>query len=266
MQEKRISEQGLSLSYRVTGNGEPVVLLHGFGEDSKIWDSLIPGLEKSYRLIIPDISGSGQSTRDDYSGVSMDSIAEEVNTILEKEGVESCSMIGHSMGGYAALAYAEKFQGKLKGLGLFHSSVYADSDEKKSGRKKNIEFIQKHGSAKFLEQAIPNLFSDQTKKEKPELVSRMVAEYSTLSPDALAAYTAAMMIRPDRSEVLKKFPHPVLLIIGEYDTAVPMEQSLKMCRIADFAYIYIATHSGHLGMLEEPEFCLKSIQDFLSGK
>ena len=65
---------------------------------------------------------------------------------------------------------------------------------------------------------------------------------------------------------VKNFQNPVLLIIGEYDTAIPIEQSLKLCRIADFAYIYIAAHSGHLGMLEEPEFCLKAMQDFLSGK
>jgi len=74
-----------------------------------------------------------------------------------------------------------------------------------------------------------------------------------------------MKDRPDRSEVLKKFQNPVLLIIGEFDTAIPIEQSLKMCKIADFAYIYIGARSGHMGMLEEPEFCLKAIRDFLSG-
>ena len=74
-----------------------------------------------------------------------------------------------------------------------------------------------------------------------------------------------MRDRPDRTEVLKKFQHPVLLIIGEFDTAVPIEQSLKLCKIAEFAYIYIGAHSGHLGMLEEPEYCLKAIRDFLSG-
>lgn len=265
MQEKNLTDKNVSIFYRDTGSGEPVVLIHGFGEDSRIWDTMIPHLEKDYRLIVPDIVGSGRSTGS-TDGITMETIAADINKVLEKENIKSCHMIGHSMGGYVTLAFAEKFPEKLNGLGLFHSTVYADSEEKKSGRLKNIEFIRKHGSAKFLEQATPNLFADRTKKERPELIREMIELYSNFSPSSLVAYTEAMMNRPDRSEILKKFPKPVLLIIGEFDTAIPIEQSLKMCRIADFAYIYIAAHSGHLGMLEEPEFCLKSMQDFLSGK
>lgn len=264
MQEKNLGVNDGSVFYRVTGTGEPVVLIHGFGEDSRIWDTMIPHLEKDYQLIIPDIVGSGRS-KGNTDGTSMETIAGDINTILENEKIQSCHMIGHSMGGYVTLAFAEKYPEKLKGLGLFHSTVYADSEEKKSARQKNIEFIQKHGSAKFLEQATPNLFAERTKTERPELIREMIERYSNFSSSSLVAYTAAMMNRPDRSEVLRNFPKPVLLIIGEFDTAIPIEQSLKMCRIADFAYIYIAAHSGHLGMLEEPEFCLKSMQDFLSG-
>lgn len=265
MQEKNLKIKDSSIYYRITGNGEPVVLIHGFGEDSSIWDGLIGQLESNYRLIIPDLVGSGRSTGN-TNGISMESMAEDVNTLLESENVNSCYMIGHSMGGYITLAFAEKYAGKLKGLGLFHSTAYADSDEKKGARKKNIDFIEKHGSAKFLEPATRNLFSEKTKTEKPELVEELVERYRNFSAASLVAYTEAMMNRADRTEVLKNFQKPVLLIIGEYDTAIPIEQSLKLCRIADFAYIYIAAHSGHLGMLEEPEFCLGAIKDFLSGK
>lgn len=260
-----MQDKDSSIYYRTTGTGEAVVLIHGFGEDSSIWDGLIPQLQNDYRLIIPDLVGSGRSTGT-TDNLSMESMADDVNRLLDNEKVESCYMIGHSMGGYITLAFAEKFSEKLKGLGLFHSTAFADSEEKKAGRKKNIDFIQKHGSKKFLEQANPNLFSDHTKKEKPQLVKEFVDRHSNFSPSSLVAYTEAMMNRPDRTEVLKKFQNPVLLIMGEYDTAIPIEQSLKLCRIADFAYIYIAAHSGHLGMLEEPEFCLKAMQDFLSGK
>jgi pimeloyl-ACP methyl ester carboxylesterase len=260
-----MQEKDSSIYYRTAGEGETVILIHGFGEDSSIWDGLIPHLQNDYRLIVPDLVGSGRSTGN-TDAISMESMAEDINRLLESEEIESCYMIGHSMGGYITLAFAEKFPGKLKGLGLFHSTAYADSDEKKVGRKKNIDFIEKHGSAKFLEQANPNLFSDQSKKEKPQLVKEFIDRHSNFSSSSLVAYTEAMMNRADRTEVLKSFQNPVLLIIGEHDTAIPIEQSLKLCRIADFAYIYIAAHSGHLGMLEEPEFCLKAMQDFLSGK
>lgn len=264
MQEHAMIEKDLSLFYRIAGKGEPVVLIHGFGEHSAIWDGLAGELSKDYKLIIPDLTGSGRSTGN-MESVSMDSLAEQINKILKKENIDICYMIGHSMGGYITLAFAEKYAGKLKGLGLFHSTVFADSEEKKAGRLKNIEFIRKHGSAKFLEQATPNLFSEYTKENHPGLIDETISRYSNFSPTALVAYTEAMKDRPDRSEVLINFQQPVLLIIGEFDTAIPIEQSLKMCKIADFAYIYIGARSGHLGMLEEPEFCLKAIRDFLSG-
>ena len=264
MQEHAMIEKDLSLFYRIFGKGEPVVLIHGFGEHSAIWDGLTDELSKDYKLIIPDLTGSGRSTGK-LESLSMDNMAEHINQILKKENIDKCYMIGHSMGGYITLAFAEKYAYKLKGLGLFHSTVFADSDEKKAGRLKNIEFIRKHGSAKFLEQATPNLFSEYTKQNHPGLIEETINLYSNFSATALIAYTQAMKDRPDRSEVLKKFQNPVLLIIGEFDTAIPIEQSLKMCKIADFAYIYIGARSGHMGMLEEPEFCLKAIRYFLSG-
>jgi pimeloyl-ACP methyl ester carboxylesterase len=264
MQEHALIEKDLSLYYRIAGDGEPVVLLHGFGEDSTIWDTMIGELSKDYKLIVPDLAGSGRSTGK-MEDISMSSLAEQIIPILAKEKIDSCYMIGHSMGGYITLAFAEKYPEKLKGFGLFHSTAFADSDEKKSVRNKNIEFIKKHGSDKFLQQAIPNLFSEYSKTNLPELVDELMERYKNFSPTALVAYTEAMRDRPDRTEVLRNFNKPVLLIIGEFDTAIPIEQSMKLCKIADFAYIYIGARSGHMGMLEEPEFCLKAVRDFLSG-
>src|ERR1044072_7106334 len=152
MQEHALIEKDLSLFYRIVGKGEPVILVHGFAEDGSIWDGLADELGKEYAVIIPDLAGSGRSTGS-MEQVSMDSMAEQINMILEKEKIASCIMIGHSMGGYITLAFAEKFPEKLKGLGLFHSTAFADSDEKKAARNKNVEFIKKNGSAKFIEQA-----------------------------------------------------------------------------------------------------------------
>lgn len=264
MQEHALIEKDLSLFYRIKGQGEPVILIHGFAEDGSIWDVMMTELSKDYRVIVPDLAGSGRSAGN-MENISMGTMAEHINLILKKENIESCFMIGHSMGGYITLAFADKYPKKLKGLGLFHSTAFADSDDKKAARNKNIEFIKKHGSARFVEQAIPGLFSDRTKEQHPVFIEELINRYSNFSAISLVAYTEAMRDRPDTTEVLKKFTKPVLLIVGEYDTAIPIEQSLKLCKIADFTYIYIGAHSGHMGMLEEPEFCLKAIRDFLSG-
>src|SRR6478672_7646514 len=121
MHEHALIENGLSLFYRMAGDGEPVVLIHGFAEDGTIWDGLISDLSKNYKVIVPDLAGSGKSTGSD--NVSMEILAEHINMILEKENIDSCFMIGHSMGGYITLAFAEKYAHKLKGLGLFHSTA-----------------------------------------------------------------------------------------------------------------------------------------------
>jgi pimeloyl-ACP methyl ester carboxylesterase len=265
MKEHAIIEKDISLYYRVTGEGEPVMLIHGFAEDGTIWDTLVPELKKDYKLIIPDLLGSGRS-EGKVEGISMETLAEHLNIIVNKENIPSCTMIGHSMGGYVTLAFAEKYAGKLTRFGLFHSTAYADSDEKKEARKKNIEFIKKHGTVKYLEQSVPTLFSEEFNKKYPEIIEEFISRYSNFSPTSLVCYTEAMMNRPDRTHVLKNFEKPILFILGEYDTAVPLEQGLKLCKIAEFSYIYICAHSGHMGMLEEPDFCLKAIQDFLSGK
>jgi pimeloyl-ACP methyl ester carboxylesterase len=149
---------------------------------------------------------------------------------------------------------------------LFHSSAFADNEEKKDARKKNIAFIKNHGAAKYIEQSAPNLFSEESRDKNPSVVKEFVDRYSNFDASSLVYYTEAMMNRRDRTDVLKSFQKPVLFIMGEYDTAVPLEQGLKQCSIPEFSYIYICTHSGHMGMLEEPDFCLNALQDFISGK
>jgi pimeloyl-ACP methyl ester carboxylesterase len=129
-----------------------------------------------------------------------------------------------------------------------------------------MDFIRRNGSEKFVQQSTPNLFAEETKQLRPDLVQSVVDRYRNFSPTALVNYTAAMMERPDRIHVLETIKKPVLFILGEHDTAVPLEQGLKQCSIPEFSYIYVCVHSGHMGMLEEPEFCLKAMQDFLSAK
>lgn len=265
MREHAVIENDLALYYSVTGNGDPVILVHGFGEDGRIWDTFVSELRKNYRLIIPDLTGSGRSTGT-VESITMEKLAVQLNLILEKEKIDHCAMIGHSMGGYITLAFAEKYPEKLNRFGLFHSTAFADNEEKVAARNKNIEFIKKHGSEKFLEQSVPNLFSQEFSDKNHQVIEEIISRYSNFSPTSLVSYTEAMRDRRDRIHVLKEFQKPVLFILGEFDTAVPLEQGLKQCSIPEFSYIYICAHSGHMGMLEEPEFCLKAILDFLTGK
>jgi pimeloyl-ACP methyl ester carboxylesterase len=252
---------GLPVYYRIEGKGQPVVLVHGFSEDGTVWENQIEYLRNKFQLIIPDLPGSGQSPINDVSW-SMEYFADCIRSILDKENITTVHMIGHSMGGYIALAFADAYPNRLLSLGLFHSTAFADSEEKKTVRRRGIEFIQQNGAAKFLEQSIPNLFSPITKKEQPDLVGKILARFTNFIGQSLVNYYQAMT-RPDRTHVLKNFPRPVLFILGKLDTAVPYEQGLQQCYMPGLSYIHTLEHSGHMGMWEEPALSNVFIEEFL---
>lgn len=251
--EKELSIRGKKLFCRFLGKGDPVILVHGFGEDGNIWKDQASFLQLHYRVIIPDLPGSGRS--EIVEDMSMEGLAEILKLMLDNAGAYSGSgkicMIGHSMGGYIALAFAEKYPALLNGFGLFHSTAYADSDEKKETRRKGIAFIEQHGAFEFLRTSTPNLFSAKTRDERPELVNEQIGILRNFSAQALVLYYQAMMQRPDRKIVIEKATVPVLFIIGKDDNAIPMKDMLEQSQLPENAYIHILPDSGHMGMLEE---------------
>lgn len=260
--DKTIIHNGRSLFYRSLGEGKPVVLLHGFAEDGEIWSSQALYLQESFRLIIPDLPGSGRSELTD--DVSMEAMAEAVNAIISEEKIIDCIIIGHSMGGYVTLAYAEKFPEPVIAFGLFHSTAYADSEEKKATRRKNIGFIHSHGTHEFLKQSVPGLFNNDFKDTHAEVVTQIIDQHKGFDPRSLIAYHQAMIQRTDKTNVLKKSTKPVLFIIGKHDNAVPLNDSLQLCHLPALSYIHILEQSGHMGMLEETQKSNLALQHFLS--
>ncbi len=249
------------LCYHTSGHGPALVLIHGFGEDGAIWRHQAAELAEHYYLIIPDIPGSGLSAAIEGSP-SIEDFAETVKAIIQYENIIHCTMLGHSMGGYIALAYAEKYPADLNGLGLVHSSAFADSDEKKMARTKSIEFIRANGAYSFLKTSIPGLFSSTFAGSHPSVIAALVEKSAGFSAAAVTGYYNAMINRPDRSVLLASFEKPVLLIAGIYDNAVPFEQSLKQFHLPGQAHIHILRHSAHMGMLEEITATSKAIMDF----
>lgn len=160
-------------------------------------------------------------------------------------------VIGHSMGGYITLALAEKYPELLNGFGLFHSTAYADPEEKKQARKKIIDSVREKGVVDFVNTSVPNLFSPITKKKNPGLVEEQITYSRNFSAETIVNYQLAMMNRPDRTKVLKNSSVPVLFILGKYDTAVPLKDGLEQCSLANLNYIHILENSGHAGMREE---------------
>lgn len=253
----------MQLQYKTYGSGQPVLLIHGFGEDSSIWDAQINFLKDKYRLIVPDLPGTGASPLLQKENATISDYADLIKQLLDEEKTESLVMIGHSMGGYITLAFAKKYPEMLSAFGLVHSGAFADDMEKIATRKKGIKFIRENGAEAFLKTTTAGLFFDPEKSKKD--IETLLQKGKSFPPDTLIQYYEAMITRPDRTNVLKTFEKPILFIIGEHDKAIPFSQSLPQSHMPAVSYIHILRNSGHMGMLEETKKVNEILGEFLQS-
>lgn len=251
MQLKTITYQSSKIFYRTVGKGSPVILIHGFAEDGDIWKNQIEFLKKYFQLIIPDLPGSGKSEM--KNDMSVEGMAEVIKAVLLEEKIETCSLAGHSMGGYISLALIEKYPMLFSSISLVHSTAFADSEEKKANRLKSIEFVKKNGAFEFLKAVITDLFTETWYEKNRQFVDDLIEKSKNFSDEAIIAYYQAMINRPARTAVLKNTNKPVLFIIGEHDKAIPFQQNLQQCYLPAKSNIHILRNSAHMGMWEEPE-------------
>lgn len=236
---------------------QPVLcLIHGHGVDSSIWDGLYDELSADVQIVKPDFS---TLTNHD----TIEAYAEELYSLLQTSGVQKVVLIGHSMGGYIALAFAESHPECLNGLGLFHSTAFADDDERKAKRQQAIEQLEQQGRGPFIEATVPNMFADENKESMAATIQTVIEKGRNLPADALKMGIKAMQGRPDRTHVLKQATFPVLLIAGRHDKLVSFEKSQELFDMPANVQTTVLEHSGHLGMLEEPSEAVNAIRRFL---
>lgn len=255
------------IAYNIEGQGAPVVLVHGFGEDGSVWKKQVDFLREYFTIIVPDLPGSGGSElldADRFDSNMIDVYADCLYALLQEEKTVPCAMLGHSMGGYITLAFAEKYPASLHRFGLVHSTAFADGEEKKKNREKSIAMIEEYGSLAFLKNTTPNLFAAKFKAEHPEAVQALIDAGASFSKQSLQQYTRAMMLRPDRTHVLLSNSLPVLFVIGTEDVAAPLADVIKQVSLPNISYIHVLQDSGHMGMWEAPDLLNRHLLSFLN--
>ena len=261
--DKTIQHLESNISYSVEGTGETLVLLHGFCEDKNIWSDFKQPLLSNTKIICVDLPGFGKSLSG-KNHTSMELMAGAVLAVLNEEQIEKCFLLGHSMGGYVALSFAEKYSERLKGIGLFHSSCFADDELKKETRKKVAEFVLINGSRAFADQLFPTLFTPEFADSNKDLIVAMEEKAATIPEQSIANTSLAMGVRKDLSVILSDAILPVLMIIGKNDLAIPFEKSLKMANLPNTALICLLEQSAHMGMMEEPLKARTAIEDWIN--
>lgn len=243
------------------GEGKPILLLHGFCEDSRVWDVIVPPLSKNNKVITIDIPGFGKSSLVNDEEITLEDMATLIKEEVLQEGIDRCTMIGHSMGGYLTLAFAEKYPEFVNGFGLFHSTAYADTDFKKENRIKHIDFVKRNGIEPFVKTLIPSLFS--AKHNYTQQVENSLQMAKECSVSGVTNALQAMSKRPERLDVLNSSKVPVLLIAGKDDVLIPVEKLAYQASLPNRCQFEILQKSGHMGMVEEPEKSVAILNEFI---
>ena len=260
---------GNSVFYKKEGSGFPVLLLHGFAEDSDVWKHQLAFLQSSATVIIPDLPGSGQSAimqKEDGSDVKMEDYADCIYDLLIHENISRCFVFGHSMGGYITLALVEKYPGIIQGFGFIQSTAFADSEEKKAMRLKGINTIEQYGSYAFIKSTTPNLFSDEYKATNAADIESLINKGNGFLKTTLQQYYKAMMLREDKTLILQNSKVPVLFVIGKNDKAAPLADLLKQVYLPSVSYIHMLDVNGHMGIWERWKDVNKNILSFIKNE
>jgi len=255
--------KGSKICFSDEGTGKCLVLVHGFTESLDIWTDFSSVLKEEFRVVCIDLPGHGNSDCIDEIH-SMELMAEVIKYVLDQLNITKCAMLGHSMGGYVSLAFADKYPDMLNGLCLFHSTAFADPPEARYNREKTIEYVRHHHTA-FLSAFIPDLFAPASREKFAEAIEKLVESTRNMTSESIIAAQRGMMERPDRSHVLASSTYPVLFMLGKLDSRIPYDQALLQVALPQDAVLLSMGEVGHMGYIEARDKTLYALRVFMEG-
>ena len=255
---KTILYKNTKISYSDSGIGNTIVLLHGFLENKKMWLEYSNLFSEKYRVVAIDLLGHGESDCLGYVH-KMEDNAGAVNEVLEHLNIEKATIVGHSMGGYVGLAFAELYPEKIQKLVLLNSTSKEDSAEKKLNRTRAIKAV-KQNYVNFVSLAIANLFSENNRIRLAEEIEKVKTEALKTPLQGIIASQEGMKIRKDREELVRKKLFPILLILGKKDPVLNYEESLS--QIEDTTVELVSFEDGHMSQIENKEALKAILLDF----
>ncbi|WP_185872128.1 alpha/beta fold hydrolase [Blattabacterium cuenoti] len=252
------------INFKIKGKGIPIVLLHGFMESLEVWNDIYLDISNEYKVILIDLPGHGKSfSLKNDTIFSMEKAAEFVKIIIEKENIKKAFFIGHSMGGYIALALSEKYPEIFLGLCLLHSTAESDSDIKKKIRMQSIKLAINNYSM-FIDRSINKLFNPNelfSLKEKIFFIKKIALSTKI---NSVISFLKGMSIRIDRKFLLKKTKFPKLYIIGLYDLILDVRKICQEAKNGNKTY-FIKIPTGHMGHIEKPKEIIKILKKFINN-
>ena len=252
------------IAYSDLGTGPGLVLLHAFPLDASMWRDQIGVLAEKFRVIAPDLPGFGGSAVS--AGLSIDSIADVVAELLDHLGVnERVIVVGLSMGGYAALAFARLYPQRVRALVLADTKADPDDADGRAARDKMIQLVTDQGPAAVIEQMLPKMLAPATAERHPEVVRYVRETAAGQKAEGIVAALKALRDRPDARPGLGHVSFPTLVIVGEADAITPSEKAQDLAGQIPNARLVTIPDAGHLSNLENPVAFAAAVREFLDG-
>jgi pimeloyl-ACP methyl ester carboxylesterase len=247
-------EQAVDLHYVERGQGEPLILIHGFPFDHTLWDKVAVTLELHARLILPDLRGFGQSPAPDGT-YSMRLFAEDIAALMDRLHIRKAVLAGHSMGGYVSLAFAQAYPDRVAGLALVTSTAAADSPERRQGRLRLVERVKRVGVKAVVQANLERYSPDpQVRERTKELIMKS-------SKKSVIAALKGMAERPDLTEQLTELKVPCVIVAGSEDAIVSPEKAREMVQMLTRGWLVEIPGGGHMPMIEAPDLVSSALLD-----
>jgi pimeloyl-ACP methyl ester carboxylesterase len=247
-----------------SGAGTPVVLLHAFPLDGRMWAPQVEALAGTYQLIVPDLRGFGAAREQAVEEAGMDLLADDVARLLDDRGLDRVVLGGLSMGGYVALAFVRRHADRLGGLLLLDTKAGADSEQARADRLAMAERVLAEGADFLPEAMLPRLLGKTSLEERPELVERVTVLIREQDPRAVAGAQRGMAARPDAGDVLETIAVPTLVVTGGEDAVIGPEVGRELAAAIPGARFLLVERAGHLSSLERPDVVNEALLDFLA--
>jgi pimeloyl-ACP methyl ester carboxylesterase len=255
--------KGTTFHYLDRGHGMPVVLVHGFPLDSRIWEAQVEALSDRYRVIAPDLRGFGQSSSNDP--FTIESLADDLHALLKEIGALPAVLAGLSMGGYVALAFAKKYPRDLRGLALIDTRAEGDTEQGKQNRNKMIQLVREKGAKAVADDMFPEMIADDTVKHRQDVAHKLRRIMESQSRKTIENALVAMRDRPDFTSELHNIPVPTLILVGEHDAITPPGLSEAMSKLIRHPTLTTIRRSGHMSPMEQPEDVTTALRRFLES-
>jgi len=255
---------GFEVEYDVRGKGPAALLLHAFPLGLSMWDPQVEALAPTHRVVRFDARGFGGSGVDEVTPLAMERIADDGAFLLDQLWIEKAVVLGCSMGGYAAFAFARRHPRLLAGLVLQDTRAGADTPEARASRAALAAKVLAEGSRAAVDALLPKLLGETSHREREALVASLNAQILAASPRGIANALRGLAARADSREMLPKVAVPTLVLVGEEDVLTPPDEARAVAAAIPGARLEVIPRAGHLANLENPEAVNTALLAFLS--